>query len=49
LRKAKSTIHANGADAVFVMLQGRLRGNEDVECGLVAQVKTAKATQGLAT
>ena len=44
LRKAKSTIAANGADAVFVLLQGKLKGHESIECGLVAQVKTAKAT-----
>lgn len=44
LRKAKSTIAANGADAVFVLLQGKLKGHEIIECGLVAQVKTAKAT-----
>jgi hypothetical protein len=42
LRKALNTINTNGADAVFVMLQGRLRGNTIIECGLTAQVK-AKA------
>jgi hypothetical protein len=42
LRKAKSTIDANGADVVFVMLQGKLKGHEIIECGLAAQVKTAK-------
>jgi hypothetical protein len=43
LRKAKSTISANGAEKVFVMLQGKLKNNEIIECGLVAQVKgTAK-------
>ena len=46
LGKAKSTIAANGVDTVFVVLQGRLKGHEIIECGLVAQVKTAKATQG---
>jgi hypothetical protein len=46
LRKAKSTISANGADAVFVMLQGKLKGSEIIECGLVAQVKITKAPQG---
>jgi len=46
LRKAKSTISANGAEKVFVMLQGRLKGGEIIECGLVAQVKIVKATQG---
>ena len=44
LRKAKSTISTNGAEKVFVMLQGRLKGHEIIECGLVAQVKIAKAT-----
>jgi hypothetical protein len=48
LRKAKSTIDANGADKVFVMLQGKLKGNEIVEAGLTAQVKIVKATQGVA-
>jgi hypothetical protein len=38
LRKAKSTIIANGAEHVFVMVQGKLKGNEIAECGLVAQV-----------
>jgi hypothetical protein len=46
LRKAKNTIEANGADVVFVMLQGKLKSNEIIECGLVAQVKIIKATQG---
>jgi hypothetical protein len=42
LRKAKSTISTNGAENVFAMVQGKLRGNEITECGLVAQVKTPK-------
>ena len=42
LRKAKSTIAANGAEHVFAMVQGKLKGNEITECGLVAQVKTPK-------
>jgi hypothetical protein len=42
LRKARSTISANGAEKVFVLIQGKLKGNEIVECGLVAQVKTPK-------
>ena len=42
LRKAKGVISANGAENVFVMVQGKLKGNEIVECGLVAQVKTSK-------
>ena len=41
-RKAKSTVSANGAENVFVMVQGKLKGAEIVECGLVAQVKTPK-------
>jgi len=48
LRKAKNTISANGADAVFVMLQGKLRGHEIIECGLVAQIKVVKTTQDAA-
>jgi hypothetical protein len=42
LRKARATIAANGAENVFVMVQGKLKGNEITECGLVAQVKTPK-------
>jgi hypothetical protein len=42
LRKAKGTISANGTENVFVMVQGKLKGKEIVECGLVAQVKTSK-------
>ena len=42
LRKAKSTIAASGAANVFVLVQGKLKNNEIVECGLVAQVKTPK-------
>jgi hypothetical protein len=42
LRKAKATIAASGAENVFAMVQGKLKGNEIVECGLVAQVKTPK-------
>jgi hypothetical protein len=42
LRKAKSTIAANGVENVFAMVQGKLKGNEITECGLVAQVKTPK-------
>jgi hypothetical protein len=44
LRKAKATISANGTENVFGMVQGKLKGNEIVECGLVAQVKTPKPT-----
>ena len=42
LRKAKGVIGANGAENVFVMVQGKLKGNEIIDCGLVAQVKTPK-------
>ena len=42
LRKAKSTIAASGVENVFAMVQGKLKGNEIIECGLVAQVKTPK-------
>jgi hypothetical protein len=49
LRKAKSTISANGAENVFVGLQGRLKGDEIVECGLVAQVKTPKPAAPVAS
>jgi hypothetical protein len=45
LRKAKTTIAANGAENVFAMLQGKLKGNEIVECGLVAQVKTTSRSR----
>jgi hypothetical protein len=44
LCKAKSTISASGAENVFAMVQGKLKGNEIIECGLVAQVKTPKPT-----
>jgi hypothetical protein len=47
LRKAKGTISANGAENVFVMVQGKLRGNEIVECGLVAQVKAPKPAEAM--
>jgi hypothetical protein len=42
LRKARATIAASGAENVFVMVQGKLKGNEIIDCGLVAQVKTPK-------
>jgi hypothetical protein len=42
LRKAKATIAASGVTNVFVLVQGKLRGNEIVECGLVAQMKVPK-------
>jgi hypothetical protein len=42
LRKAQATIAASGAVNVFAMVQGKLKGSEIVECGLVAQIKTPK-------
>jgi hypothetical protein len=42
LRKAKSTIAASGVSNTFVMVQGKLKGNEIIECGLTAQVKVAR-------
>ena len=45
LRKTKNTIAANNADTVFVMLQGKLKGSEIIECGLAVQIKTTKATK----
>jgi hypothetical protein len=44
LRKAKATIAASGAENVFAMVQGKLRNNEIIECGLVVQVKAPKPT-----
>jgi hypothetical protein len=48
LRKAKATITASGAENVFVMVQGKLKGNEIIDCGLVAQVKTPKPVEAVA-
>jgi hypothetical protein len=46
LRKARATIVANGVENVFCMVQGKLKGNEIIEAGLVAQVKkTADGSQ----
>jgi hypothetical protein len=45
LRKARATITANGAENVFVLVQGKLKGNEIIECGLVAQLKTPKPAE----
>jgi hypothetical protein len=42
LRKVKATIAANGVENVFVMAQGKLRNNEIIEAGIVAQVKVAQ-------
>ena len=47
LRKAKGVIGANGAENVFVMVQGKLKGNEIIDCGLVAQVKTPKPVEAV--
>jgi hypothetical protein len=49
LRKAKSTISANGVENVFAMVQGKLKGNEIIECGLVVQVKTPKPSATVET
>jgi hypothetical protein len=49
LRKVKTAIGANGAEAMFVMLQGKLKGDEITECGITAQVKAVKETKGAAT
>jgi hypothetical protein len=45
VRKVQATIIANGADNVFVAMQGKLGRGEILECGLTAQVK-AKALSG---
>jgi hypothetical protein len=49
LRKAKSTIAASGVENTFVMVQGKLKGNEITECGLVAQTKAVKPADGAQT
>jgi hypothetical protein len=46
LRKAQAVIAANGAGNVFVIVQGKLKGNEIVECGIVAQVKVKGPNEG---
>jgi hypothetical protein len=44
LRKAISLIRETGADGCVVLLQGKLAADNAVqECGIVAQVKAAKA------
>jgi hypothetical protein len=48
LRKAKGIIAANRVENVFAMVQGKLKGNEIIECGLVAQVKTPKPVASVA-
>jgi len=47
LRKAKGTISANRVENVFAMVQGKLKGAEIIECGLVAQVKTPKPSSSV--
>jgi hypothetical protein len=42
LRKVKATIVANGVENVFVMVQGKLKNNEIIEAGIVAQLKVPK-------
>jgi hypothetical protein len=42
LRKVKTVITTNGADKVAVIVQGKLKGNEIIEAGIVAQVKASK-------
>ena len=49
LRKAKATIAVSGVGNVFVLVQGKLKDNEIIECGLVAQVKTPKPSAVEAT
>ena len=46
LRKVKTAVAANGAEAMFVTLQGKLKGDKIIECGITAQVKAAKETKG---
>jgi hypothetical protein len=41
LRKAQSAIRESGVESTFVMLQGKLRGVDILECGLVAQAKAS--------
>jgi hypothetical protein len=47
LRKAKGIIAASGVANVFVLVQGKLKGAEIVDCGLVAQVKTPKPAEAV--
>jgi hypothetical protein len=47
LRKVKTTIAANGAENVFVMVQGKLKGGEIVEAGITAQMKVPKPAASL--
>jgi hypothetical protein len=44
-RKVKTTVAANGAENVFVMAQGKLKGGEIVEADIVAQVKVTKTAE----
>ncbi len=41
LRKTQALIVANGAEQVFCTVQGKLSGNQILECGIVAQVKVS--------
>jgi hypothetical protein len=47
LRKVKTTIAANGVENVFVMVQGKLKNSEIVDCGIIAQLKVAKTKSTL--
>jgi hypothetical protein len=48
LRKVRTAISTNGAEAMFVMIQGKLKGDEIIEAGITAQVKAVKETKGAA-
>jgi hypothetical protein len=42
LRKVKATIVANGVENVVVIVQGKLKNDGIVDCGIVAQLKVTK-------
>jgi hypothetical protein len=42
LRKSQATIMEHGADAVVVLIQGKLDGEQIVEAGLTAQPRVVK-------
>jgi hypothetical protein len=44
LRRAVTTIAAEGPDAMTLLLQGKLEGNVILEAGIAAQPKAQKAT-----
>jgi hypothetical protein len=46
IRKVRTAISTNGAEAMFVMIQGKLKGDEIIEAGITAQVKAAKEAKG---